>query len=221
MGSNLLCFISHIIFAAPAAGEATRGYLHGGLAMDFIGQKGPTSKMHLLLLDLLLISIQLVQMTAHITRKRLREPSAPATASTGRETVPAATVSQDLDHEERGVRRSDEQQDIEMQTLDPDGAAAARDSEDAVDVEATSERDTLLATTTAPRTDAHIFDAFNSGQIVLADLDVWRTVKEQFWAYQNMPREQLDSGRVLRANITGQLSRWRFGGDAGRAVQTV
>ena len=164
IGSNLICFVLHFLFAAPAAGEATRGYLHGGLAMDFIGQKGPTSKLHLLLLDLLLVSIQLVHMTVHITRQRLKETSALTTTSAGRAAAPAEAVAQDLDHEERGVRRSDEQQDIEMQTLDPDGAARI----DATEVEATSERDSLLAATTAPRTDAHIFDAFNSGQIAVS-----------------------------------------------------
>ncbi|EME79171.1 uncharacterized protein MYCFIDRAFT_90088 [Pseudocercospora fijiensis CIRAD86] len=67
-GTTLLCIIMHLYNSPPSAGEATRGYLHGGLAMDFIGQKGPSSKVHLILLDLLVLLVQLVQMSAHLLR---------------------------------------------------------------------------------------------------------------------------------------------------------
>lgn len=222
IGTNLLCLFLHAIYASPAAGEATRGYLHGGLAMDFIGQKGPTSKMHLLLLDLLVVLLQIIHLSAHVTRQRLKGVSVSVTTSAGREYTPAAAPStQDLDSEERGVRRSDEQQDIEMRTLDSSGVTAT--SLPADEPETTSERDNLLTSsiTTAPRTDAHIFDAFNSGQIVLADLDIIKTTKEQFWAYQAAPRESLQSSREMRANIAGQLLRWRFGATVGRPAQSV
>ncbi|KAK4550177.1 hypothetical protein LTR36_003144 [Oleoguttula mirabilis] len=229
LGANLLCLFLHAIYAAPAAGEATRGYLHGGLAMDFIGQKGPTSKTALLLLDVLVVMLQLGQLSMHITRQRLKDTAVAVTTSNGREYTASAPV-QDLDSEERGVRRSDEQQDIEMQTLDRSGVAAAAPTTNSEDQEdETTERDTLLSTTaTAPRpnnnTDSHIFDAFNSGQIVLADLDIAKTIKEQFWAYQMAPPEDsTHSTRDMRANITGQLLRWRFGAAAtvGRPAQSV
>jgi len=277
--------------------------------MDFIGQKGPTSKIHLLLLDFLVFCIQLVQLSAYVTRQQLKETSISVTTSAGLEYTPAAPA-QDLDHEERGVLRADEQRELdflmahdpdtgmatgpvpaaaeassehEAEAMDPDSTVEAVDHEqggilsdpdaagepfehdaEAIDSDGTtedfdhenvpvrhrneqrgiemqplnpngttaapspvaaeppSEHESLLAATaSAPRTDAHIFDAFNSGQIVLADLDLRRTAREQFRVSQNFTYEQRDSDRAWRANITGQLLRWRFGGEVGRTTQTV
>lgn len=228
-GTNLLCVLLHILYDAPSAGEATRGYLHGGLPMDFIGQRGPSSKVLLLLLDLLVLSLQLVHLSAHITRQRLKGDGIGAainvTTPSGRQYAAAPTATaqsrQDLDAEERGVRRSDEQarnEEIEMQNLTSAGTATASSTSQqrGTESEDTSERDSLLASTnTAARTDAHIFDAFNSGQIIVADLEVWSTIKEQFWAYRYPPPVSetvpaVTSSRELRANIFGQLLRWRF-----------
>lgn len=195
MGANLLCLVLHMYSSPLSAGEATRGYLHGGLAMDFIGQQGPTSKLHLVALDALIVSLQLVHLSAHIARTKLKE-ALTVTPPGGLETAPAASV-QDHDHEERGVRRSQEGADIEMQNLDPSGSAAASSGPPVSDEEP-SERESLLAST-APSTDAHIFDAFNSGQIVLADLDITQTVKEQFWAYQNSSLESRSSSSQMQA----------------------
>lgn len=205
-GSNALCLILHALQSAPSAGEATRGYMHGGLAMDFIGQNGPTSKIHLLLLDLVISFLQLVQLSAHITRLRLKDTQSIPMPSRASRARPAASR-QDLDSEERGVRRSDEEQDIEMQNLNPSAAISAATEEH--EISGAIERASLLS---SPRTDAHIFDAFNSGQIVLADLNIPQTVTEQFWAYA--PAEDMDQGRIMRANITGQLLRWRLGRNA-------
>ncbi|KAK5696766.1 hypothetical protein LTR97_008070 [Elasticomyces elasticus] len=217
LGTNILCFLLHAYFSAPSAGEATRGYMHGGLAIDFIGQKGPTSKIHLLLLDLFVMILQVVHLSAHVTRQRLKESaSISVTTPNGRRYTPAAVPPrQDHDAEERGVRRSGEHQDIEMQALNPSGTAALEETTPPTE-EDRERSEALLASTTA-RTDAHIFDAFNSGQIVLADLDLLQTLKDQFWAYQDAPRDSRGSSTGdLRRNITGQLSRWRSGASVGR-----
>jgi len=207
LGANLLCIALHIFFVPATGTEATRGYLHGGLAMDFIGQKGPTSRFTLVLFDLLVMALQFVHLTAHITRKRLKD-GASATAVPQAQQMPAPSSGQDLDSEERGVRHSTEleqQDDIEMQNLNPSGqtrtAATVADEDDE-----TNERDTLLASAPPPRTDIHIFDSFHSGQIVLADLNIWKTIKEQFWAYQKSTAEQRDARRAsYRAQLTSRL----------------
>src|SRR3981189_1292308 len=36
-----LGFIPHLFLSVPTAGEPTQGYLHGGLLLDFIGQRIP------------------------------------------------------------------------------------------------------------------------------------------------------------------------------------
>ena len=214
--SNLLCFLIHFFQSPPEAGEATRGYLHGGLAMDFIGQKGPTSKMHLLLLDLLVLGLQLTHMAAGMARKRVREASSVTTPpAVGGNPQPVSSVppagvqQQDIEAEERGVHRADYGADIEMQPLNPSGTTASP---------SISTTDPLLATT-APRTDAHIFDAFNSGQIVLADLDFGRSMKEQWHMAKNFRANASASeyqSRTLRAELAGRILRLRMGTDALR-----
>lgn len=116
-----------------------RGYLHGGVIIDFIGQKAPTSRTSLLLLDGLILVLQSVMCAVWLEMDQLRKmesvlkevsaggvPKSTAAASTA---TPAAAVdiltgastsTQDLDSEERGVMRDyplgvDETNDIEMQ----------------------------------------------------------------------------------------------------------
>lgn len=189
LGTNLLCLILHIFSQAPSAGEATRFYLHGGIIIDFIGQRGPTSKILLVVLDLLVMALQFIHLSAHISRRRLlatqggrqrRTQAASAQDSEGRgvQTAPA----QDLDSEERGVRRSTEiaqeqvQEGIQLQALNQDGRAATAF---AMDI---SEADEA-------QVNAVLSDAVKNGQVVLADLNVTRTIKEQVIHFHKTPAE--------------------------------
>ncbi|KAK5062562.1 hypothetical protein LTR84_004635 [Exophiala bonariae] len=58
---NVICFATHLLQANPEAkGWASRGYLHGGLIIDFVGELGPVSKWRLLSMDLLIFGLQLI-----------------------------------------------------------------------------------------------------------------------------------------------------------------
>lgn len=183
--------------------------------MDFIGQKGPSSKLHLILLDLLVVFLQTVHLSVLILRQRLRlSPAIAVTTSTGSQySAQPTSTGQTVEDEERGVRRSTEEQnrgDIEMQTLNSAGESAppAPSSE-----EASPEHEALLASTSMPEhTDARIFDAFNSGQIVLGDFDLVKTVKEQFLAYAKAPRDAnaAEANRLMRERLAARMLRWRF-----------
>lgn len=216
-GSNLLCLLVHIIFDPPEAPESARGYLHGGLAMDFIGQKGPTSKIHLILLDLLVLGLQLVHLTAHITRLKVKKLASVSTATPATPATPAADAqpTQDLDFEERGLHRSDhEPVDIELQNLNPAGRQVESPSRDTTNdannrrgasseeqEPLLEEREALLSADTAPQTDAHIFDAFNSGEIMIADLNILHVVRSQFVEFQNAPRDTANTGTSLSERL--------------------
>lgn len=224
LGSNLLCLFLHIWLSAPTAGEATRGYLHGGLAMDFIGQQGPTSKLHLVLLDLFLLALQLIMLPASLQRRKVREANADgqgtgASATTAASTAPASTR-QDLDSEERGVRRSQEgEEGIAMQTLNSAGRNDDSASVQPVEAEDDAEERSALLSPPRPQlaNDTAIIDMFNSGQINLIDLDIWTTINEQVHLMRHPPpppsaettsREQ----RTLRAELAARMLRMRFGG---------
>ncbi|GAB7343433.1 hypothetical protein MBLNU457_1460t1 [Dothideomycetes sp. NU457] len=223
IGTNILCFILHAYFARPEAGEATRGYLHGGLAMDFIGQKGPTSKIHLLCLDVLVLILQLVHIGILSVKKKAKAAAdGPATAASTTPAIPAAPSLQNLDFEERGQLRSDHQQvDIELQELNPDSTLARRaapqvadEAEGADEDGEGEERQRLLQTTETPRSDRHIFDAFNSGEIMVADLNLYNIVREQFMLTRQTV-EATQSGDsstsgISSAGFTGTGLNFRF-----------
>lgn len=184
--------------------------------MDFIGQKGPSSKIHLILLDLVVVFLQVTHLSVVVLRQKLKQsPAISVTTSTGGQySAQPASTGQSLDDEERGVRRSAEEQNrdaIEMQTLNPAGQSS--ENRENADESASSEREALLASTSMPlHTDARIFDAFNSGQIVLGDFDLLKTVKEQFLAYQKAPRDTntAEANRLMRERLAARMLRWRF-----------
>ena len=204
LGTGLLCLLLHIFSGAPAAGEATRDYLHGGVIIDFIGQKGPTSKAMLVLLDLVVTVLQLVHLSAHVARLRLKDVSATAAIV---ESVTGG-LGQDVESEERGVRRSAElerrnlQEDIELQTLHSSGGSVVRRAvrnDDDEDTDGQSGN----TTTSSTWTDAFLFDAFKNGQIVLVDLNPLRTVKEQVIRFRKTPPEVRRS--ALNAQLAGRM----------------
>lgn len=221
--SNLICFFLHLWLTPPSAGETTRGYLHGGLAMDFIGQAGPSSRIHLFLLDLLVFGMQLADMSAYMIRKRIKQAdssTATTPAATSESVQPTSRSGQDLDAEERGIRRSIEQEDIEMQNLNPATGAASLEND--AETGGSSERASLLQQTD-PRpgaTDAHILDSFYSGQIVLADLDIRKQIKDQMHLIKNYRVDQASASgsgaRGWRDILIQRALRLRMGADALR-----
>lgn len=171
-GTNILCFLLHLWLSRPSAGEATRGYLHGGLLIDFIGQKGPTSKMHLLLLDVGIAVLQMVMLAAVTEEKNMeskkkarshRRSARNGTNETTTTTTNAATEpepsepitsTQDHDAEERGQRRSAESAPLlRMRELDSPGAST------------------------------ELLDRLTSGQAITAKFYVFDVVRDEWRAY--------------------------------------
>ncbi|KAL2836977.1 hypothetical protein BJX68DRAFT_27326 [Aspergillus pseudodeflectus] len=114
--SNLFCMTFHKFFSQPEAGEATRGYLHGGILIDFIGQKAPVPVARLLCLDFLVMLLNIVMLGLIVERVKVadsREPVAPnntanaeaATTTAATQTEQTQAQTQDHDHEERGLQR--------------------------------------------------------------------------------------------------------------------
>jgi Fungal domain of unknown function (DUF1746) len=104
---NSFCVVTHLLFGAPSAGEATRGYMHGGLLLDFVGQLGPTSKIRLFLLDLMILALQLTMMSATTKRKKMTQIRGDNRVAGLSLHAEPALLGQDLDAEERGVAGRD------------------------------------------------------------------------------------------------------------------
>lgn len=210
-------FLLHMLYPAPTAGEDTRGYLHGGLMIDFIGQQGPTSKWKLGGLDLCILVLQLIMVSAHVKRRDLKtqlkqistgEAPSGSTADTatsdaaGNNTAAANTSEnaargQDADDEERGVlRRTDTMSDL--------GADA-------------EEEDVLLPSASET---GHVdaLDILSSGQCVILSAGVvdtlWRE-NENYRVFRQTRTESSLSGDMPETLRRLNTLRARFGVGGG------
>lgn len=69
---NVVCMLCHIFMTLPRGTEASRGYLHGGIIVDFIGQAPPTSRLSLLAMDIFILALQALMLAVHSQREALR-----------------------------------------------------------------------------------------------------------------------------------------------------
>lgn len=179
LGCNLICIFLHAVSSKPEAGEALRGYLHGGLLIDFVGQEGPISKSRLFLLDILTLALQLLVLTAFVERQNLRTSMTNSGASSDAETAIVDETSlqgQDHDSEERGVLRSDPStsEDIELQPLHPSAGRTGGEED--------GERDELLLESpglNSQNSITHPLDAFYTGEHAVTDLHLLNAVRTQ------------------------------------------
>lgn len=171
---NIICMLLHLFASLPVGPDYHRGYQHGGVLIDFVGQKPAASRLYYLLVDVVILAVQCLMLTIHTEREKLR-----IQLKTFRPVVPelfqqmaAAPTIQDLDAEERGVSRdmpdttADETNSIEMRTLE-------RSGDDLGSNERSQEREPLQGENSnddTPRT--HLSDIMNSGNAVLGEYHV-------------------------------------------------
>lgn len=194
-GPNVICLLLHVLTARSEAGEAMRGYLHGGMIIDLIGQKGPTSKIHLVLLDVLVTALQCFMLAVHVERERLRDILLPKPL--GAPAQPAVVTVQDYDAEERGVMRDSvaSNGDIEMLPI-PASSEATSATNDTQRSDIDQERERLLAEP-PPREEAeeddYPLDIFYSGNVLVGDFHVSHTLRSQWDDYGNATASALQN----------------------------
>ena len=195
-GPNIICMFLHIFTARSEAGEAMRGYLHGGVIIDLIGQKGPTSKLHLVILDILVLALQCFMLAVHVERERLAAVLAALVSPTPAVDQPRVEVvsAQDHDAEERGVMREgvSSNGDIELRPM----ISTTESRNDNGAAEQNEERERLLAEP-PPRQDTEDddtpLDAFWSGTAIVADVHVMHTLRKQWDDYGNASASALQT----------------------------
>ncbi|KAE8148666.1 hypothetical protein BDV25DRAFT_157888 [Aspergillus avenaceus] len=204
--SNLFCMVHHNFFGQPEAGEATRGYLHGGLLIDFIGEKAPVSVVRLLLSDLLVLFLNLVMLGLVVERVKTSEATTSTTPTTSGATETPSN--QDHDSEERGIlRRRSTSDGVELDEL-----RRRHDSSDS-DTDEPLERTQLLADPSesglAPGSrDGHALDVYASGEAVVMELGLLDVIRDQ-WRYS--PAVARRTSPYVPSNHTAAFLRQRFG----------
>lgn len=169
----VICMLVHAFFSLPAAGEATRGYLHGGVIIDFIGQRPPTTRLAFLFFDLVILGAQCLMLAVHQERERLKKAVIPGLRTfspSGDTSQPAAAAepSQDHDAEERGVRRDEadlaDDGGMELQPLS--GGDSSRGSDEAAG-------DTYSSAAAS----VDMLDMIRSGNAILSNFHVIHAVR--------------------------------------------
>ncbi|KAI9370726.1 hypothetical protein BJX61DRAFT_514388 [Aspergillus egyptiacus] len=211
--SNLFCMFFHNFFDQPEADETTRGYLHGGIVIDFIGQKAPVSVARLLLNDLLVMVLNMVMLGLVIERVKTAESRDYTTDNT------LTVQQQDHDHEERGLMRQEtaresspsqqtneqsERREQDSHTTPPDTRARVTNEEDL-------ERTRLLADPSengGHMNHQHALDTFSSGEAVIMRMGFLDVIREQ-WQYR--PSTLRRSSAYVPSDQTATFLRERFG----------
>ncbi|OJD15096.1 hypothetical protein AJ78_04613 [Emergomyces pasteurianus Ep9510] len=199
--SNIFCIFLHYMSSSPVAGEASRGYLHGGLFIDFVGQKGPVSKFRLFLLDLIILAMQVIMICVILEKDRTKLLGRSA------ESLHRVPNLEDHDSEERGVPpnhgnllgMSDEAtaDDIEMQDL-----TSERSSEEssASLLEFEAERGT-----SAQARDRHPRDPFVSAQATIADINVFQNLRDQWYSVPRTNASQSTGSQSTASTQNGMV----------------
>ncbi|CAG8251473.1 unnamed protein product [Penicillium olsonii] len=216
--SNLICVIFHAFFIRPEAGEETRGYLHGGLFIDFIGQT-PVSISRLLAFDLLIFLVDIVLLA--LTIERVNTIGTPTPTPTGPPPAPnldtnqetTGSEPQDHDAEERGVLRQEDGHEVP-----PSADSTESPHSSSVDEEVEEERTSLLADPTEGQSPiaargGHPTDTFASGEVIIANVPLWGTLRDQQRYYKDLTTRQA-SGFTPTAE-TASFLRQRFGLQVG------
>jgi hypothetical protein len=189
---NLLCIFLHLISSPPEAGEASRGYLHGGILVDFIGQRPPSSRFTLVLLDVVVLALQCFMITVNIEKEKIRNTvKPPRINTTSGISITVSTTSQDHDAEERGVLRDapiidevNDVDDIEMRPLGNHNNNSVGDSESAG-----GEGSQLLRRSGGQRRGQleGLVDVLQSGNGVLANFHIPQLLRTAWHNRENRP----------------------------------
>ena len=171
-GPNILCMLLHLLFAPPAAGEATRGYLHGGLLIDFVGQQSPVGRWKLVILDLLILGLQILVFGVTLERTKIKRID----ESMGNTAELAEQERQDHDFEERGMLRPDSSiiDDVPLQDLQ---SSSARRNINIGDEE---RDDSLRQENTIETENQHPLDRYYTGEHIIAQLNLVDIVRTQW-----------------------------------------
>ena len=190
----------HLLFRAPAAGEATRGYLLGGLLIDFVGQESPVSRWRLLVLDAMVLALQIFILVVTLERRKVAVEQDVLVEAVG-------NARQDHDSEERGMLRRDGtvHEDIELQDIRHTSSGRTGGDED-------RERDELHDPdgSDEPR-NQHPLDPFLAGQALIVNVHVIDTIRSQWRSTADASDEAATSSAAAVAAAAGRTLSFRLG----------
>ncbi|KAI5798820.1 hypothetical protein EDC01DRAFT_649337 [Geopyxis carbonaria] len=174
---------NHVLPQNPSTGEEMYGYLHGGLIIDFVGQKGPTSKLRLFAVDSILLLLQLIMLCLITTKEDIPTYS---------DVTNIIHTPQGLDEEERSERR---------RLYNPDGTPYERDTGTSTLAE---ENERLKIE--MERRNCQI----TSGDFEVVKIDIINVVRRQWTSGQTLADGQNTDSPTASTEIMRRGRAWRF-----------
>lgn len=177
---NIICILLHLFGSMPHGHDFHRGYVHGGVVIDFVGQMPSKSRFYYILIDIMLLLLQSLMMTIHNEREKLRvalKTFRPLHPSLAQEVAMARTI-ESLDAEERGLPREESSSltpentnDIELRSLNGEGTQA-----DGIDrpEDADNEARDPMADISSQN---HLADTLTSGNGILGEYHVLHSMR--------------------------------------------
>lgn len=180
---GFICMFLHVFTARSEAGEAMHGYLHGGVIIDLIGQKGPTSKIHLLLLDILLLVLQCFMLAVSVEKDRLQIILIALSKPGSEHEIPVAELStaQDYDNEERGFFRNEGINDDDFELQDLSDTSQNQVARSILGME--DERTNVQSTSQQAQEDDEILELFWSSMTTVSDFHILYNLRRQWQDY--------------------------------------
>ncbi|KAJ6445808.1 ferric reductase transmembrane component [Purpureocillium lavendulum] len=176
---NLICMALHMFGHLPRGPGFHRGYQHGGLIIDFVGQRPPTYRLYYVLADVVILAVQCLMLTVHTQREKLRvalktfRPLVPDIA----QELATARSAEDLDAEERGVLQNApgmdmdvEDDDVELQPL----SSNMQEGEGSAQMEGSGSL--VRPVTSEASSRSQMSDIINSGNAVLGEYHIIRSL---------------------------------------------
>ena len=177
----------HLVFSPPVAGEVTRGYLHGGLVIDFIGQASPVGSWRLIGLDALVLALQILALRITLERRGTKTFD-----EIVRGYVQAVTENrQDHDSEERGILRQDANGINDFELHDLRNVISGR----SIDDEDRGQDELSLGHGQSEPHDHHPLDPFYTGDNIIANIHILDTIHTQ-WQASRLSAERSDAAAV-------------------------
>lgn len=160
----------------PTGTETSRGYLHGGILVDFVGQTPPKSRLFLLAIDACILVLQCLMLAVHSQREALRETVKPHRGFDFLPELRRQIRAQALDAEERDRRRgvheanTGEPNDIEMGNMGGEGVGNAEGQDD---------RSWLLTSEppSSATTRKQLAEIYTSGNAVIGEFHLLQTMR--------------------------------------------
>ncbi|CAO1597928.1 MAG: hypothetical protein LQ349_002419 [Xanthoria aureola] len=166
---NLASIFVHCANTPPTANQGMRGYSHGGLLIDLVGQKSPVSRIRMIASDILILGLQLVILAVNVDKKNAGMPS----RTSGGSDMDGESSLQNHDSEEQGIRRSEEgAEDIELGALAPTFEGRTEGDEDRWGNEPTERRGWT--------TTDHASNAYVSGQYTVINVYIIDTIQDHW-----------------------------------------